>query len=142
MLIIFSGWIKILYYHWYSSTLWAQESKSDNNSLGTLMRPSRSSGISISICSGFRYISTWLGCGVGLAGLGIWWIHRYSWLLDTGFLDHTESSRSAVGSIPYHQSQLMVGVSHPKLGGRLLDRKATNPWVAWVWRERWDIVLP
>ena len=77
-------------------TLCAKESKYNNSSSGTLIRSGLSSGISIYMCSGSGGISTWSGYGGGVAGLGDWWVHRYSWLPGTGFLDHTGSTSSAV----------------------------------------------
>ena len=65
-LIIFTGQIQMTYYHWYSSRLCAQESKSDKNSLGTSMMSRRSSSISIAICSISGGTLSWMGYGVGL----------------------------------------------------------------------------
>ena len=117
---------------------------------GTLRRSGMSSGMSKSICiPGSRSISTWLGCEGGVPGLGIWWIHRYSWL----------SRHRLLQTIPGHpqvscnwryasSSESTSGMGRDVLSN--IRHAVQTPW--WTgnlslchlgaWRERWDIVLP
>ena len=106
---IFTDQIQMSCYHWYSRTLCAQESKSDNSFSGTSMRSGRSSGILISICSSSGGTSTWSDGGDGVAGLGNWQINRCFWPLGTGSSDHNRWSRSAVGSYSSSSESTSVG---------------------------------
>ena len=115
------------FYHWYSSTLCFQRSKSEKRSLGKLMMSGRSiQYINIHLFWLWQYFYLIMLWG-GVAGLGVWhstwWMHSSCHLLGTDSADHTGASSSPVGKSSSSSSESISG------GGVL--SKVNHWWTPW-----------